>query len=164
MNAGQLGGWQRLPSGYDVEFRHGIPVRLSDNGRGEVLSETDLCAEVKALGGLSVESGEWVDGEKPGEREAPLFVDGDAFVEVLGRLARASAALFVDRFHKPVDAVDVDWDRLEYLKDFSTALGHCRLAATEVDQDACFDDYAETMHRTARRLARARIQPPVEPE
>ena len=164
MKGRQLDGWQRLPSGYDVEFRHGIPVRLSDNGRRGVLSESELCAEIEVLGGLSVEAGEWVDGEKPGEREAPLFVDGDAFVEVLGRLARASAALFVDRFHKPVDAADVDWDRLEYLKDFSTALGHCRLAATDVDQDACFDGYAETMHRTARRLVRARTQPPVEPE
>ena len=164
MKARQLGGWQRLPCGYDVEFRHGIPARLSDNGRAGAVSEAELCAEVEALGGLSVEPGEWVDGEKPGEREAPLFVDDDAFVEVLGRLARASAALFVDRFHKPIDAVDVDWDRLEYLKDFGTALGHCRLSAADVDQDACFGDYADTMHRTARRLARARTQPPVEPE
>jgi hypothetical protein len=44
------------------------------------------------------------------------------------------------------------------------ALAHCRLAAGEVDQDACFDDYVETMHTEAQRLAQARTPPPVEPE
>jgi len=157
-------GWQRLPSGCDVEFRHGIPVRVSDNGRGTAVSEGNLCAEVEAFGALPVTLGEWAAGERPGEREAPLFIVEDAFTEVLRRLARSAATIFVDRYHKPVDAGDVDWDRLEYLKDFSAALGHCRLAAGEVGQDACFEDYVETMHREARRLATGRTPPPVEPE
>jgi hypothetical protein len=164
MNARIPNGWQRLPNGYDVEFRHGIPVRLSDNGKAGAITEPALCEEITRLGGLPVALGAWTAGEGQGEREAPLFVAADGFAEVLRRLARASAAVFVDRFHKPVDAGDVDWDRLEYLKDFSMALAHCRLAAGEVDQDACYDDYVETMHAEAQRLAQARTPPPVEPE
>lgn len=164
MEAQMHTGWQRLPSGYDVEFRHGIPVRLSDNGRKTKIAEAMLCAEIAALGQLPVTLGTWAAGETNGEHEAPLYVDAGAFVEVLRRLARSAAAVFVDRYHKPVGADDVDWDRLEYQKDFSLALAHCRVAAGDVDQEACFDDYVETMHREAHRLAQSRTPPPVEPE
>ncbi len=157
-------GWHRLSNGYDIEFRHGIPVRLSDNGSAAPDSESQLYAEIAALAGLPVVRATWVAGERPGEREAPLFVDDRELTEVLRRLARSSAALFVDRYHKAVDEGDVDWDRLEYLKDFNAALAHCQLAPDAVDQEACFDDYAEAMHLEARRLARERTAPPVEPE
>jgi len=157
-------GWTRLPGGYDVEFRHGLPVRVSDNGSGVKLAAAALREEIAAAGKLPVHMGGWCAGEGQGEREAPLYIGGSEFPEVLRRLARASAAVFVDRYHKPVDEGDVDWDRLEYLKDFSAALGHCRLAAGEVDQDASFGDYAETMHRETRRLARSLNPPAVEPE
>jgi hypothetical protein len=164
MNARMRNGWHRLPSGYDVEIRHGVPVRISNNGRSGAISDEGLCAETVALADLPVTIGEWTAGEGPGELEAPLFVDGGAFSEVLARLARAAAALFVDRYHKPVDAGDTDWDRLEYLKDFGAALGHCRLQAADVDQDACFDGYVEILHRETRRLARTANPPPVDPE
>lgn len=157
-------GWHRLPSGYDVEFRHGVPVRLSDNGRGAALSDRALGAEVTALGQLPVRLGAWVTGARPEEREAPLLVVGSAFPEVLCRLARSAATVFVDRFHKPVEAVDVDWDRLEYQKDFNMALDHCGLSAADVDQAAGFDAYVAAMHDEARRLVAARTPPPVEPE
>ena len=29
-----LSGWIRLNNGYDVEFQHGKPLRVSDNGLG----------------------------------------------------------------------------------------------------------------------------------
>lgn len=164
MNARISNGWHRLPSGFDVEIRHGIPVRISNNGRTGAVSDTKLCEEVRVAAGLPVMSGEWSAGERAGEREVPLYVASAAFPEVLQRLACASAAVFVDRFHKPVDAGDVDWDRMEYLKDFSAALAHCRLTAREVGQDSGFDDYVTTMHREARRLAQLRTPPPVEPE
>jgi len=157
-------GWERLPSGFDVEFRHGIPVRVSDNGKGTAVDTVALCAEIAALGGLQVVAGEWRQGEAAGEHEARLVVAGDQFSEVLGRLARASAALFFDRFHKPVDTGDVDWDRLEYLRDFGAALDHCGLARGSVDEEAWRADYLDIMHRETRRLASLKEPAQVEPE
>jgi len=164
MSARIMNGWERLPNGYDVEFRHGIPVRLADNGRGSAVPGEVLCEEISALARLHVQLGEWTAGEKAGEREAPLFVSGSELPEVLKRLARSAAAVFVDRYRRPVRDGDVDWDRMEYLKDFRAALEHCRLAWSDVDKDACFDDYVATMHRETRRLARSKTLPPVEPE
>ena len=157
-------GWERLPNGFDVEFRHDIPVRLSDNGRGMTVPEEVLLEEVAALGKLHVSLGDWEAGERDGEREASLYVASGEFSEVLRRLATASAALFVERYHKPVGDADVDWDRLEYLKDFETALECCRLSEGDVDRASCFDDYLETMHSETRRLAQSGDVPPVEPE
>jgi hypothetical protein len=157
-------GWQRLPNGFDVEFRHGIPVRISDNGRGMTVPEDVLLEEVTALGNLHVSLGDWEVGEREGEREARIYIAGSEFTEVLGRLAAASAALFVERYHKAVDDHDVDWDRLEYLKDFEAALEHCRLSESDVDRAACFNDYHDVMHRETRRLAQSGNVPPVDPE
>jgi hypothetical protein len=157
-------GWERLPNGFDVEFRHGIPVRISDNGRGMTVPEEVLLEEVTALGKLHVSLGDWEAGERAGEHEASLYVAGGEFTEVLRRLAASSAALFVERYHKAVDVNDVDWDRLEYLKDFETALECCRLSEGVVDRDSCFDDYLEVMHSESRRLAQSGDLPRVEPE
>jgi hypothetical protein len=157
-------GWERLPSGFDVEFRHSIPIQVSDNGKGLTIPESVLVEEITALGKLHVQLGEWQPGERADEHEARVFVSGKEFAEVLRRLARASAALFIDRFHKPVDAGAVDWDRLEYLSDFREALDHCGLASDDIDMDAYRDDYVETMHRETRRLAQSAESPLVEPE
>ena len=157
-------GWESLPNGFDVEFRHSIPVRVSDNGCGMMVPEDVLLEEVSALGKLHVCLGDWESGESAGEHEACLTVSGREFSEVLRRLAIASAALFVERYHKPVDDNDVDWDRLEYLKDFRTALECCGLAWGDVDMDDCFDDYAAVMHRETRRLAQSGELPLVQPE
>ena len=157
-------GWERLPSGFDVEFRHSIPIKVSDNGKGLTIPESVLVEEITALGKLHVQLGEWKSDEQADEHEARVFVSGKDFAEVLRRLALASAALFIDRFHKPVDADDVDWDRLEYLKDFRAALGHCGLASDDLDKDAYLDDYIETMHRETQRLAQSTDTPLVEPE
>jgi len=157
-------GWERLPSGFDVEFRRGIPIQISDNGKGVTIPESALVEEITALGKLQVQLGEWKPGERADEHEARVFVSGKDFAEVLRRLALASAALFIDRFHKPVDASAVDWDRLEYLTDFREALDHCGLASDDIDKDAYRDDYLETMHRETQRLAQSTDTPLVEPE
>jgi hypothetical protein len=157
-------GWERLPSGFDVEFRHGVPVRVSDNGKGTPADAALLGAEIAALGGLRVVPGEWHSGETAGEHEARLVVADDQFAAVLERLALAAAELFFDRFHKPVDASDVDWDRLEYLRDFGAALEHCGLARGTVDEEAWRAAYLDTMHRETRRLALLKEPAQVEPE
>jgi hypothetical protein len=163
-NASVKDGWESLPNGFDVEFRRSIPVRISDNGHAMTISEEVLLDEVSSLGKLHVCLGDWESAERAGEHEACLTVSGREFAEVLRRLAVSSAALFVERYHKPVDDSDVDWDRLEYLRDFRAALEFCGLAWGDVDMDACFDDYAEIMHRETRRLAQSGELPLVEPE
>jgi len=163
-NVTVMNGWERLPNGFDVEFRHSIPVRISDNGRGMTVPEAVLLEEVSALGKLHVSMGEWVSGERAGEHEACLYVSGGEFTEVLRRLAASSAALFVERYHKPLDESDVDWGRLEYLKDFEAALEICRLTESDADRDACLDDYIEVLHGETRRLAQSGELPLVEPE
>ena len=90
--------------------------------------EDVLLEEVSALGKLHVCLGAWESGERAGEHEASLTVSGREFAEVLRRLAVSSAELFVERYHKPVDEGDTDWDKLEYLKDFRAALEFCGLA------------------------------------
>ena len=163
-NASVRNGWERLPNGFDVEFRHSIPVRISDNGRGMTVPEDVLLEEVSALGKLHVSLGDWESGERAGEHEACLTVSGREFAEVLRRLAVASAALFIERYHKSVDDNDVDWDRLEYLKDYRAALKFCGLARGDIDMDDCFDDYVVAMHRETRRLLQTGELPLVEPE
>ena len=163
-NLSVINGWERLPNGFDVEFRHSIPVRISDNGRGMTVPEDVLREEVSALSQLHVCLGDWESGERAGEHEVCLTVSGREFTEVLRRLAVSSAALFIDRYHKPVNDSDVDWDRLEYLKDFRTALEFCGLARGDVEMDAYIDGYVEAMHRETRRLAQSGEFPLVEPE
>jgi hypothetical protein len=157
-------GWERLPNGFDVEFRHNIPTRLSDNGKGLTIPESTLIEEITALGGLHIKLADWEPGELPNEHEARLLVSSKQLKEVLQRLALSSAELFVDRFHKPVDKNDIDWDRLEFLNDFRKALNYCGLVWGDVDKSDYLDDYVETMHLETHRLAQRQDTPMVEPE
>jgi hypothetical protein len=157
-------GWQRLSNGFDVEFRHHVPYRVSDNGLEQTISTPLLLEEIAALGKLPVRLGEWRTGERPDEREARLYASDRGFVEVLERLARSAAVVFVDRYRKPIDETDPDWDRLEYLKDFHTALDYCGLEEADVNPDEYRRNYVEVMHRETQRLAQAGDVPPVEAE
>ena len=157
-------GWERLPNGFDVEFRHNIPTRLSDNGKGLTIPESILIEEITALGGLHIKLSDWEAGELPNEHEARLLVSSKELKEVLRRLALSSAELFVDRFHKPVGRNDVDWDRLEFLNDFRKALNYCGLAWGDVDKSTYLDDYVETMHKETCRLANPQDAPMAKPE
>ncbi len=157
-------GWERLSNGFDVEFRHSIPYLLSDNGQTLDIPTPVLLEEITALSKLQVQLGEWHPGERSDEREARLYVSRHQFDVVLQRLARAAAGVFVDRYHKAVDDSDTDWDRLEYLKDFHTALDCCGLSEADVNPDVYRETYVEVMHRETRRLADMPDTPLVEPE
>jgi hypothetical protein len=163
-NADVRNGWESLPNGFDVEFRHSIPVRISDNGHGMTVPQEVLLEEVSALGKLHVSLGDWESGERSGEHEASLYVSGQEFSEVLRRLAVSSAALFVERYHKMVDKRDVDWDRLEFFRDFRTALKACGLDRGEVDMQDHFYNYIAAMHEEVERLMLSGESPLVEPE
>jgi hypothetical protein len=157
-------GWERLPCGCDLELQHGIPVRLSCANGVPDIPTTDLSGEVSALSGLHVSLEEWLPGEAAGEVQARTRVDGEQLTEVLNRLALSAAALFFDRYHKPVDRDDVDWDALEFANDFRRALDYCGLDWKDVERDTCKAGYLETMHSETHRLAAARESPRVVPE
>ena len=157
-------GWKRLPCGCDLELRHGIPVRVSRADDTPEIPADILSAEVAAYTGLQVRLEEWQPGEDSGEFQARTRVSDKQFTEVLNKLALSAAALFFDRYHKPVSRDDVDWDTLEFANDFRRALDYCGLDWGDVDRDKCKAGYLETMHTETRRLAAAAASPPVEPE
>jgi hypothetical protein len=157
-------GWKRLPSGCDVELQHGIPVQLSSAAGVPGLPEPALSDEVEAYTGLRVSIGEWLPGEASGEVQARTIVTAEQLTEVLNRLALSAAALFFDRYHKPVDRDDVDWDTLEFANDFRRALDYCGLDWKDVERDTCKAHYLETMHNETRRLADTGESPRVVPE
>ena len=157
-------GWKRLPCGCDMELQHGIPVRLSCAGGVPDIPEPDLADEVASQSGLRVSIGEWLPDEDAGEFQAKTRVTGEQFTEVLNRLALSAAAVFFDRYRKPVARDDVDWDTLEYANDFRRALDYCGLDWGDVDRDSCRMGYLKTMHGETQRLAATAESPLVEPE
>jgi hypothetical protein len=157
-------GWERLACGCDLELRHGIPVRLSNPGEAPKIPAAALHEEIAAHTGLQVSVGEWLPGEDAGELQAKIRVNGEQFAEVLNRLALSAAALFFDRYHKPVARDDVDWDALEFANDFTRALEYCGMDWGDVDREACRAGYLKIMHEETRRLAATTEPPLVEPE
>lgn len=156
-------GWLRLNSGYDVELVHGIPVTLSDNGLSGS-GDAELDDEISSLSGLRSIILGWHEAENRKKRETTLCIDAVQFEEVLRRLAVASAALFVDRFHKPIGDDAVDWDKMEYDQDFNKAIEHCCLEATDYNKADFFEMYRDSMHDETNRLIEEGVNPLVEPE
>jgi len=157
-------GWVSLSNGFDVELQHGIPVRLSNNGLDIPSDDALLVEEVTRLSGLTVVISGWEDADEPGEQEARLCVDALEFEQVLRRLALASAALFVDRYHTPIDQDSVDWDNAEYARDFNHAVECCCLDQGEMDRKQYFNIYVELMHAETKRLIDAGESPMVDAE
>lgn len=157
-------GWVSLSNGFDVELQHGIPVRLSNNGLDIPSDDALLVEEVTRLSGLTVVISGWEDADEPGEQEARLCVDALEFEQVLRRLALASAALFVDRYHTPIDQDSVDWDNAEYARDFNHAVECCCLDQGEMDRKQYFNIYVELMHAETKRLIDAGESPMVDTE
>jgi hypothetical protein len=157
-------GWVSLSNGFDVELQHGIPTRLSNNGIEIPADDAQMVTEVGRLTGLTVVVSGWVDADEPGEQEARLCVDALQFEQVLRRLALASAALFVERYHTPIDQESVDWDSAEYARDFNHAVECCCLDQGEMDRKSYFSMYVEQMHAETKRLIDAGESPLVDTE
>ncbi|WP_333840667.1 hypothetical protein [Pelomicrobium sp.] len=144
-------GWVELPSGFEVELEHGIPVRVGNAGLALPPDSAALEEEIARETGLRVQIGRWEPVE--GELEARLTVSRDDLAEVLRRLARASASVFVDRFVKAYDETDTDYGQGAFAQDFSLALGYCGLDWGSVDQEPFYRDYLETFKAETERLA-----------
>lgn len=144
-------GWVELPSGFEVELEHGIPVRVGNAGLALPHDSAALEEEIARETGLRVQIGRWEPVE--GELEARLTVSRDDLAEVLRRLARASASVFVDRFVKAYDETDTDYGQGAFAQDFSLALGYCGLDWGSVDQEPFYRDYLETFKAETERLA-----------
>ena len=157
-------GWVRLSSGFDLKLLHGIPIRLSNNGLEIPADDAQLIEDVSRLTELTVVIKGWEDSEERGEQEAPLCIDALQFEEVLRRLALASAALFVDRYHTPIDRESVDWDNAEYARDFNHAIDFCCLDAGDIDRKDYYASYVMHMHVESKRLLASGESPMVEAE
>lgn len=157
-------GWVRLKNGFDVELVNGIPVTLSNNGLAAPVDDAELDDEISSLSGLRTTIVGWHDCENSDEKETSLCIDAAQFEEVLRRLAIASAALFVNRFNKPVGKDAVDWDKMEYDSDFNKAIEHCNLDSTDYNKMDFFDMYRDCMHVESNRLVDEGISPIVESE
>ena len=157
-------GWVTLSNGFDVELLHGIPIRLSNNGLDIPADDAQLVEEVSKLSELTVVIKGWEESEECGEQETILCVDALQFEEVLRRLALASAALFVDRFHTAIEPESVDWDDAEYARDFNHAVGFCCLDAGDMNRKDYYAAYVGHMHAESKRLLDSGEPPIVEAE
>ena len=157
-------GWHRLKNGFDVEIKHGIPTRLSNNALGIPMDDAHLVDDVSEMTGLKVTIVGWHPAESSGEHEARLSIDALQFEDVLQRLAISSAALFVDRYHTAIDTDSVDWDKAEYDRDFNQAIEHCGLEPGDLNKEDYYKVYQTFMHSESNRIIEAGIAPLVESE
>jgi len=156
-------GWSRVASGIDVEIQHGVPVRICHSDTAQHLSKKNLSEKVHELTGFNVSVHDWIS-VAANERELSVCVEKKDFEEVLRRLALSSAAMFVDRFHKPIDRNAVDWDNAEYNYDFNHAIEHCCIPWGTLNKKDYFNRYIEVMHEESVRLVKNGISPLVEAE
>jgi hypothetical protein len=161
-------GWSRIAPTLDVELIHGIPLRISstvsnERNKPESLDVAQVTESIHALTGLDTTVCDWIS-LSANEQEWSLCVDRKQFGEVLNRLARASAALYVDRYHRAIDHTAVDWDQSEFHSDFNRALDCCCIPRGTLEQNDYFETYVETMHQESVRLINAGISPFVEAE
>jgi len=156
-------GWNRIASGLDVEIEHGVPVRISSKIPDDEINAQSISERVRALTGLRVTLNGRTDISSD-EKEIAVCIDKSEFAEVLRRLALSSAALFVDRYRRPIDNSAVDWDYAEYNRDFNHAVEHCCIPYGTLNKEHYFEGYIKTMHEESLRLIDEGITPFVEAE
>ena len=147
-------GWVSLPSRGEIYLEHGVPrhVRIDDKITADVERLVD---EIIDVTGLHVTLDRWLPAEEAGEIVAAVHVSVQDISEVLKRLARASAETFFDRYHKPIDASDTDFDDEACAQDVNTALQVCGLqwAQFHLDQPALRGSYRQALHQAAAEIA-----------
>ena len=155
-------GWHRVATGLDVEVQHGIPLHLSKTATANY-DDASIINNVYALTGLTITTDNWIEHEND-EQISSVCINKAEFTEVLRRLAVASAAIYVDRFHKAIDRSAVDWDSAQFTFDFNHAIQYCCIPWGTLNKDNYFAEYITTMHDESNRLINQGISPLVEAE
>jgi hypothetical protein len=158
-----LSGWKRVTPALDVEVQHGVPVHVYCNDTVRPYDDHQIVDRVHELTGLTVSVHEAINLSTK-ESEWSVCVNKSEFEEVLHRLALASAAMFVDRFHKPIDDSAVDWNEAEFTYDFNHAVEHCCIPWDALNKRRYFERYKHVMEREVLRLVNTGISPLVEAE
>lgn len=145
-------GWVSLPTHGDIFLEHGLPRRLwvADSAAADF---ERLADEIADLTGLHVTLDDWEPGEDGSGMEAELHVNPADIDMVLHRLAQSSAETFVDRYQKPIDAEDIDYDDEAYAQDMVTALDLCGLHWGQVDAAGLREGYRLALHRASEEIA-----------
>jgi len=153
MGSAYMHGWISLPSACDMLLENGVPVAVRAHGKQAVDMER-LVDDIAAVSGLHVTVGPWRTSDAAEDMKATLHVDAQEIDEVLRRLAQASAAVFYDRYHKPIDATDTDFDDEAYAYDFGCAMEVCGLHWNQTDERGLRQDYLRRLHQAAAEMAR----------
>lgn len=146
-------GWISLPSQGELYLEHGIPreVRVADALPVDV---ERLLDEVDDVTGLHVTLGHWQADEETGELEATVQVHAEDVTEVLLRLAKASAENYYDRYHRMMDASDIDYDDEAYAEDMNHALEVCGLRWNQLEDAALKRAYRQALHRAVEDIGK----------
>jgi hypothetical protein len=145
-------GWLSLPSEGEIFLEHGVPrqVRIAATALIDVERLVDEIADVT---GLRVTIGCWEPDESDEGVEAVVHVHAADVAEILQRLAQGSAETFYDRYHKPIEASDTDFDDEAYAQDFNVALGVCGLQWGQLDEPALRVAYQRALHQAVDEIA-----------
>lgn len=155
MGSAYMHGWISLPAEGDLYMEHGVPRQVRLNRDSWLMMKREqLVDEIADLSGLHVTLGEWEACEDfNDEMAATIQVNPRDITEVLNRLAHASAETFYDRYHKPIDESDTDFDTEACAQDFNIALQACHMKWDQLDKPAMRDCYRHALHQAIDEFA-----------
>lgn len=151
MGSAFVSGWVSLPSQGEVYLEHGIPRQVWVPHSAVDVSR--LQREIMDATGFDTRLGAWQVGEAPGEMEAPLSIKPEEIDQVLERLAHSSAMTFYERYRKPLNEDDTDFDAEAYSQDINAALAFCGLGWSDVRDDELRQKYRRALYRASEALA-----------
>lgn len=155
MGSAFMHGWVSLPTEGEMYLEHGVPRQVRIDGK-QIMDMERLADEIADLTGLHVTLGKWETFEDTEEMAAAVQVNAQDIVEVLNRLARASAENFYDRYRKPIDDSDTDFDEEARAQDFNVALQVCNLQWDQLDKSSFRESYRLALHQAAAEIAMPR--------
>lgn len=153
MGRASMHGWIALPSEGEVYLEHSVPRQVWVPGTRLVDVER-LAGEVADVTGLHVTIDRWDVDEEAQGIEAGVHINAEDLGKVLERLAQASAETFYDRYHKPMDAGDTDFDDEAYAQDVAMALDACGMHWGQFDPHALRTTYEHALHQAVDDIAR----------